>query len=152
MAFPCKLCIVAMTCHEHCYKIIEYSSKVTLQKFQKLKRCFDCGHPYFEIYTPIKNDNDYQSRFDNKIFYDHFHIKCPNCRSIFLTQLEFWRGHLKKEKYGMVRMGKLELDQNIDEGPHWWSPKKTLKDDYNEPLLMRGSKLMKVFKFGLERT
>jgi len=121
-----------------------------MQKFQKLKKCFDCGHPYFEVYTPIKNDNDYENRFSKKKFYDHFHMKCPICRSTFLVQLEYWFGERKKEKYGMIRMGKVDLDKNLDEGKAWWS-NKTLRKDYHPLALMRGSKIVRSIKFGLER-
>lgn len=150
MSFPCKDCIISMTCMKICYRIITFPDLVMLEKFKKLKRCFDCGHQFFEVYTPIKNDNDYENRFSKNKFYGHYYLKCPNCRTVFYIEIEHWKGEFRKETYSMFRIGKIEIDKNLDEGKNWWS-NKSLAKDYNQSVIMRGNAIVKAIKFGFER-
>jgi len=155
MAYPCKQCLLSMTCNRDCTRIVITDNKRTLQRFQKNKRCLDCGHLFFKVYTPKNNNNLYKNRFSPKEFYDHFYIKCLNCRTIFLVEIEYWYGELKKQKYGIERIGKIELFDNLDENKHnyqSWIRGRTIEEDYNEAFEIRGNKLLKMIKFGLEKT
>jgi len=151
MAYPCKGCILLITCHEDCERIIEYDDKLTIRKFIHKKRCLDCGHQFFIVYTPKNNTNINTSNYSNTEYYDHFYIRCLNCRTVYLIEISYWHGELRKEKYVMERVGKCGHDENEFIISTNIFSSTTLGEDHKPAFEMRANKIVKTIKYGLEK-
>ena len=151
MAYPCKGCILLVTCFEDCEKIIEYDEKLAIRKFRHKKRCLDCGNLFFKIYTPKENLNiNSTGKYSNEYF-DHFYMICKNCRTVYLVEIAYWYGSLRKEKYAMFRMGKTSFDETEFITSENMFRTTTLGEDHNFQCEMRANKLAKMIKYGYEK-